>query len=360
MPRLTASLLLLLCVALGCSDRTDIELSPDEDIEEEEDEPECPAELTPRVEECARAAPDAVPLATLFGSHLAADDEFLYFTSENQVFRLSTLGGEPEALTPPGSASGAIQYPGDGFLYWKHDDVVLRVPKTGGEPEPLVEMAPNAIWAVADEAILSTGTYPDPSPLYRTSLITGQTTELLAVDSEQSIQDIGVEADHALVALSHSLIAVPLGGGEPQLLASGTLFGAPPLAHDGQVYFGAYFLEPDHHELGIYRVDVDEPSTPELVLSGFPVAFVFEDDALYAHIIPKPGIDEMTQGRIVRAPLSGEAPAFITDTSSWSTEPYGAPSNALIVSGCNLYFIERCTTDPPGTEARLVTMSKVP
>jgi hypothetical protein len=343
----------------GC--HADVDLAPDVDTEAEDEEAiACVADLTPRVEDCVHEAPDAVPLATLFGSHLATDDEFLYYASENQVFRLSMFGGAPEALTPPGSASGAIQYGGDGFLYYKHENVVQRVPKAGGDPELLVELAPNATWIVADQAILSSGTYLDSSPLYRTSLITGQTTELLPIDPEQSILDIGVEADRVLVALSHSLVAVPLARGEPRLLATGTLFGAPPLAHEGQVYFGAYFLDPDHHDLGIYRVDIDEPSTPELVLSGFPVAFVFDDDALYAHVIPQPGLGEMTQGRIVRAPLTGEDPELITGTSSWSTGPYAAPSNALVVSGCNLYLIERCTTDPPGTEGRLLTMSKVP
>ncbi|NUO49340.1 MAG: hypothetical protein HOV80_10835 [Polyangiaceae bacterium] len=363
MSALKTPLALLVCVALGASCRTDIELLPDEETEpeEEQEEPECTAELTPRVEDCARAAPDAVPIAALSSSYVVADGEFLYYASEGRVVRLSMIGGEPEALTPPDSINVGIRYIADGSLYWMQEGVVQRVPTTGGEPEPVVEIAPNAVWAIADLAILSSGPYGDPSPLYRTSLTTYETTELLAADPEQSIQEIAVDGDRALVELSNSLVAVPLGGGEPQLLASGGhMVGAPPIVRDGEVYFGARFLPPTL-ETGLYRVDLDEPSTPELFLPGFPIAFAFDDDALFAHVVPQPATNGITNGQIVRASIKGGDTAVITDTSSYAEGGVVTwSSSALVVSGCNLYFIERCISEPPTSEARLLTMSKVP
>jgi len=370
MPHLTASLGLLLCVALGCGCRTDIDLSPDEGTEPEEqeqEEPECTADLTPRVEDCARpAAPDAVPIAQLFAYQLAADDEFLYYASEGRLFRLSMIGGEPEALTPPGAPVSPVRYVADGLLYWMHEGVVLRVPATGGAPEPVVEIIPNAVWALAGQDVIWGGPYSEPSAVYRTSSISGETTELLAEAPEESVKNITVDDDRALVTLDHSLVAIPLAGAAPQALVSGAIMvGTPPIVHDGQVYFGAGFLPPSH-EMGIYRVDIDEPSTPELFVSGFPVAFVFDDDALYAHIIPETDVSGTRNGRIVRAPLSGGDAVEITDTSSQSLAtgpghgPYMVTSNALIVSGCNVYFTETCSIDPPSNEYRLVTMSKVP
>lgn len=114
--------LLVVTVLLGCSARTELAPGLDETDEDEEDEvelPECAADLTPRVEDCARpAAPDAVPIATLSSSRIIADDDYLYFSSEGRAFRLSMSGGQPEALTPPGTVSAAIHTVAGGFLYW--------------------------------------------------------------------------------------------------------------------------------------------------------------------------------------------------------------------------------------------------
>jgi hypothetical protein len=365
---------LLLCVALGCSARTDIDLTPDDETEpeEEEDLPECAADLTPRVEDCARpAAPDAVPIANLFHpSLILADDEFLYYASDLRAFRLSMSGGEPEALTPPDSVSGTLKYLVDGFLYWRNDGTVLRVRTTGGEPEAVVEIIPDAVWALAGQDVIWGGP-SEPSPVYRTSSISGETTEILAEDPDEKLKIINVAAGHALVTLDHSLVAIPLAGGEPRVLAKGGMgAGTRPIVHDGLVYFGATISMVQGEvspELGpaIWRVDLEEPSKPELFLSGFAVAFAFDDDALYAHIIPENPPGGSAAGRIVRAPLSGGDALEITGTSSRSLGtgpvhgPYVTPSNALVVSGCNVYFAEPCSIEPTH-DFRLVTMSKVP
>lgn len=362
MPHLTASLGLLLCVALGCGCRTDIDLPPDDETEPEEEElPECTADLTPRVDDCARpAAPDAVPIASLFHpSLILADDEFLYYASDFRAFRLSMSGGEPEALTPPDSVSGTLKYLVGGFLYWRNDGTVLRVRTTGGEPEAVVEFVPDAIFAVAGQDVIW-GAPGGPSPVYRTSSISGETTEILAEVSEQGLHNINVEAGHALVTLDHSFFAIPLAGGEPRVLAKGGMAGNRPLVHDGLVYFGAIIggAEPGPN---IWRVDLDEPSKPELFLRGDPVTLAFDDDALYAHILPERSPDGSATGRIVRAPLSGGDAVEITGTSSGAApnRPYTVWSNALVVSGCNVYFAEPCSIEPTN-EFRLVTMSKVP
>ena len=361
MLRTTASLALLLCAALGGC-RTDIELSPDEETDPDDpEEPTCEALLEPRVDDCVRAAPDAVPIAELPRSHVLADDGYLYFTGFSQVFRLAMAGGEPEALTPPGSVHVNVRYLDDGFLYWKEEDVVHRVPTTGGEPEALVEVVGNALWAPADQAIVWSGPYPEPGPVHRTSLATGDTTEIMAADPEQFTQGIAIHGERAIVALSRSLVSVPLEGGEPQVLVGDVGMSGLVVTNDGQAYFGGSFSP---GPIGVYRVDMDQPSSVHLVVLGLPVAIAFDDAALYAHVIPDDATVEKTYGRIVRVPLSGGDAAFLSGTSSWTAGgkgfgPYGVPSDALVVSGCNVYFIEECT-DLPGDEGRLVTMSKLP
>ncbi len=346
----TARLAVLVCVALGCGARTDLELGEDEELLE------CTADLTPRVEDCSRAAADAAPLAKLFGWRVVADDEFLYYPSEGQIFRLAKTEGEPEALTPPKSAYGAIHLGADGLVYWVHYGAVMRVPAAGGEPEMVVdpEIAEPGVWTIAGELIVWTD-FLDAGPLFRTSLTTGETKEILAPDPSESVYALTIDGQRVLVARNNSLIAVPLDGGKPQVLPTRGGVEIPPLVRGRHVYFGAHFAT-----MGIYRVDLETPSKPELVVPGFPNAFVFDDDALYASIIPQSEGSEEVQGRIVRVPLSGGEPAFISYTDASYQGSYTGGWHPLIVSGCNLYFIDRCDADPSRREARLVTASKVP
>lgn len=357
------SLALLLSLTVGCGARTVLDdTSADDDVDDAVVEPACTAQIEPRVEDCERASIDAVPLARITGDgfHLAADDESLYYTSDNNVFRLPMSGGDPEALTPGPVGGQGIQY-ANGFVYWlSHDDVVQRVPKAGGEPEPLIRLAHGSVWAVADPYLLSAGPPTETSPLVRTSLVTGETSELLAVGPEQKILEIGVADGWALVALSDSLVRLPLSGGAPELLAAGSMTGAPR-AHDGHVYFGSLFPEGGVWSEGIFRVEVESAAEPELFLRGFPVAYAFDGEALYGHVIPGPEEvpGERVPGRLVRAPLEGGAPEQLTFTSAYRELGYTVSSNGLTVSGCNVYFIERCG-GATGSGYRLVTMSKLP
>ncbi|NUO49339.1 MAG: hypothetical protein HOV80_10830 [Polyangiaceae bacterium] len=358
---------MLVCVALACSARTDIDPKPGEETEEEEDEeelPDCTPVLEPRVEDCNRAAGDAVPLARLVGDgmHLAADDEFLYYASESRVFRLSMLGGEPEALTPGNSAGQDIKY-ADGFVYWTEDDVLYRVPATGGEAEALLELAQGSTWAVAGDAIFSAGPYVEPSAIHRTSIATGDTTEILAVEPEQGVASIGIQGGLVLVSRANSLVSIPVDGGEPRPLhTSGGASVGPAIVHGTDIYFQGRFPISDHaYASGILRVDIDQPSGYEVFLRGWVPAFAIDDDALYADLVPEPdGSGGKTHGRLVRAPLSGKAPAHLTDTSSYCQIGCTASPNGLIVSGCNVYFTDRCTDASRPSEYRIVTTSKVP
>lgn len=351
MARLTARLAVLVCVTLGCGARSDLEVGEDEEMLE------CMADLTPRVEDCDRPAADAAPLAKLFGSRVVADDELLYYPSEGQIFRLAMSEGEPEALTPPDSAYGNIQLGADGLLYWVYYGAVMRVPTTGGEPELVVdpEIEEPAVWTLADRFIVWTP-FIDPGPVFRTSLTTGETNELLAADPTDEIYTLGFGAERVLIERGNSLLTVPLAGGKPQVLSTRGGAAVPPIVRGRHVYFGAHFAT-----MGIYRVDLETPSTPELVVPGLPNAFAFDDDALYASIIPQCDRAEEVQGRIVRVPLSGGEPAFISYTDAFCQGGgYTGGWHPLIVSGCNVYFIDRCDADPSLREARLVTVSKVP
>lgn len=240
---------------------------------------------------------------------------------------------------------------------------MFRVAATGGEPEPWMELVPGATWVLADEHLFW-APYSESSPVFRTSTFSGETTELFAEDPDESVKNVSVDDELVLVTLANSLAVVPVDGGEPRGLVGGaSMSGGRPAVHAGQVYFGADLLSGPGP--GIWRVDLNEPDTPELILPGFPVAFVVDDDALYAHVIPETP-EEGTNGRIVRAPLAGGEVLELSDTSSRTLStgsgfgPYQITSSALVVSGCNVYFLETCSVDPPSNEYRLVTTPKVP
>lgn len=361
MTRVTRWAALLFPLALGCSARTQLEDRTAGGGPGGE-EPACLEEPEPRVEDCARASTDAVPIAELRGDgfHLAADEAYLYYASEQAIFRLAMSGGEPEPLTPPGAGGAQVKY-AEGYVYWLDGDLVRRVRATGGEVEDLVKLPPQATWAVAEDAILSAGSYTAPSPVYRTSLGTGETSELLPEDPEQPIWDLGVAGDRVFVERSDSLISVPLDGGEAQLVYDGgTGGGQPPIAHDGQVYFTGSFTDGGAFGVGILRVDIDPPHAAEVFLRGYGVAFAADDRALYAHVIPTPGSsDEPTTGTLVRAPFAGGVPTELTRTSGKGHLGYEISSNGLAVSGCYVYFVDRCT-ELPGNEFRIVAVPKTP
>ncbi len=350
---------LLLCGAQGCGARTVREEPAEQRADGPDDEPVCVDDLSPRVDDCTRASTDAVPVARIVGDgfHLAGDGEFLYFNSDHTVFRLAMSGGEPEPLTLPGGGGLEIKQV-DGFVYWWDDDAVHRVPASGGEPELLVELGPQATWTVTGDAIVHAGPYTASSAVHRTSWATGETIEILPEDPEQPIWDLGVGEGRVFVSRSQSLVSVPVGGGEPQLLYDGgTDGGQPPIAHDGQVYFAGIFPENDAFAVGLLRVDLDAPSAPEVFLRGYGVAFAIDDDALFAHIIPPGSSAATTRGELLRAPLAGGEAELLTHTSAKGHLGFEISSNGLVVSDCHVYFVDRCADGVPN-EFRLVAIEK--
>lgn len=65
---------------------------------------------------------------------------------------------------------------------------------------------------------------------------------------------------------------------------------------------------------------------------------------------------EGTRGRLLRAPLAGGAPALLTETSAKGQLGFEVSSNGLVASGCNVYFIDRCS-EVPGGEFRIVAIA---
>jgi hypothetical protein len=222
--------------------------------------------------------------------------------------------------------------------------------------EPLVDVPPTAIWAVAGDAIVSSGPANEPSPLYRTSLTTGETTEIIAEDPDQFIKSMRVDGDHVLVAYSDGLVTVAVTGGDVEALTSMSMSGGePPIADEAHVYFGALTFP----TLGLYRIPRDKPSAPELFLPGFPVSVALAGDDVFANVVPnlEDGAKE-TVGELVRAPVGGGAPEHITFTDARRTPSFIANSTAgLVVSDCTLYVIELCT-DEPTDEYRLVALPR--
>lgn len=359
-------LALLSVILVGCGARTDPYLASSEDGPERElvCSDQQPAA---RVPDCARATPSAVPLARLVrgpgsdGSdgvdsfHLATDGESIFYISEGRVFRTPIADEITEALTPPGSADGWVRY-ADGFVYWEGDDVVQRVPAQGGMVEPLVNIPPTAIWVVAGDAILSSGPANQPSPLYRTSLTSGETTEIIAEDPDQFIRSMRVDGDHVLIAYSDSLVTIPVTGGDVEtLVAMSTSGGEPPIADEAYIYFSALTFP----TIGLYRARRDGPSTPELFLPGFPVSVALAGDDVFANVVPNlEDGEEETVGELMRAPVGGGDPEHITFTDARRTPSFITNSTAgLVVSDCTIYLIEICT-DQPTYEYRLVALPR--
>ncbi|UQA56961.1 hypothetical protein [Polyangium aurulentum] len=309
------------------------------------------------VPDCTRATPSAIPIARLFDGtdafHLATDGESLYYVSEGRVFRMSMTDRVPEALTPQGTFGVQVTY-ADGFVYWQNLDGVHRVPAEGGLVEPLVELPFSATWAVAGDAILSSGPSGHPSPLYRTSLTTDETTEIIAEDPVQFISRMHVDGDRVLVRYSNRLVAVPATGGDVEVLASMFMVGAePPRVDETHIYFGAR----PGSTAGLHRIPRDGSSAPELFLRGTPIAVAFAGDSIFANVVPNlENGEEETIGELVRAPLDGGAPEHITFTDARG-KPYSISlgTGGLVVSDCTLYFIERCSDE---TELRLVALPR--
>ena len=238
------------------------------------DEP-APAGPEARVDDCVRAG-GGVPIARVRGGDplsLASDGASLFYMSDGRVLALPLAAGAARPLTAKRLGGRDVQY-ASGFVYWAHDDTVYRVASSGGEPEALVELASGAKWVVAGDAILSGGLPSDPSPLFRSSLTTGETTEILPPHEGQPIRSLRVAGDRVLVESGQRLLSMSVFGGDERLV--------------------------DDDAPSAWDPPIDE-SDAELVESGLPASMVVDDDTnLY-------WIDECTDAvpserRLVAAP----------------------------------------------------------
>lgn len=347
-------------VALGCGARSDLLEEPDRSAE-------------PRVEDCERLTPEATPLAVLAPSdsvdgtgvdpfHLADDDTYLYFISEGRVFRIAKAAGAAEPLTPPGSAGGRIHVTADALVWSKGGDI-QRAPLDGGDPTLVVELEAPLSWDVVAGFIISSGPYPEPSPVLRTPLAGGPSEELMAApDPDNFVQKIGADGDAALVERASDLLAVPVNGGPVVVLAEGTSRGAAPPVADGEaVYFGAS-SGPVLTDMALFRQPKASGSPTALVL-GFPVWVALDEDDVYANVaLPQP--DGAHAGAIVRVPKAGGVPVKVADTDAKSLSGSGSgfqySTAGHVVDDENVYFIELCVSQPgDATYAyRLVSLPK--
>jgi hypothetical protein len=317
------------------------------------------AEPEARVGDCVRTA-DGVPIAILSGADpfsLATDGASLFYMSDGRIFSIALAGGAAKPLIPNGFVGGDVKY-ADGFVYWLHDDTVYRVTSSGGEPEPLVELGAAAEWDIAGDAILSTAARSaEPSPLFRSSLTTGETTEILPLDESNPIRRLRVVGNRVLVGSDSRLLSISVFGGDEQLLADTTMSGVdPPLASGDSIYFGAH----DKADHFVARASSSDSGEPQRLATGFAVSMVADDEALFVSSIPvpQPGAGE-TSGELVRVPLDGGAPQRLSAMPTWASSGFAILSAGLVVDDANVYFIEGCTEGKPN-EFRLVAVSKQP
>lgn len=184
---------------------------------------------TPRVPDCKRLTPEAVPLARLAPSSpgagdvnafaLTADHDHLYYFSEGRIWRVSMKAGAPEALTPAGSGGSRILVSGD-TLVWSKQGEIRRMPKTGGALTTAATFPTIPLWTVIGFDILSSEQQKMPAPILITPLFNGTPSELLPSSADTFVYDIGEDGDTALVQRSQDLLTVPLNGDPPAVLTT--------------------------------------------------------------------------------------------------------------------------------------------
>lgn len=362
-PRRTTSYLvgalLLPLLAAGCGARSSLETGSD----------------APRVADCERWTPDAVPLGRLVGDSdpwsFASDGAYLYFISDARVFRVAKAAGAPQALTPPGFGGGGLLL-AEGSLFWKGGDhSIYRVPTTGGDPE--VVGAATDVWTIANGALITTGLPGKPAPVLRTPLDGGPATEILPADSTGFVSALTAVDGGVLVQRSHDLVLVPLYGAPVTVSKIEATLGTAPVTDGEVVYFSAgskSIVEP-----ALQRTALEEASTPEVVLDGWPDAVAIYEDTLYTRIVLPEGPTQTSspddpyspagtlfqQGNLVRVPKAGGAPTVMTTTdafkvlSSSNAKAFGEATSGLTADAAHVYFIELCT-DVSGAEYRLVSL----
>lgn len=356
------SRLMVPLLAVGCGARSNLQ-EPDAD--------------TPRVEDCERWTPDAVPLGRLHAGsdpwHFSSDDYYLYFLSEERLWRVAKVSGAPEALTPPGFPGGGLQAAGGSFFWRNKDESVYRVPLAGGDPE-VIGTAPG-LWTIAAGALVTAGPANQPAPVVRTPLDGGPATEILPADPEGWVLALTAVDGGVLVQRSNDVVLVPVNGAPVTVAKVSMSGGSAPAADGGLVYFSARLKS--HPTPSLVRAAPGE--APAVVLEGWSDAFVIEGDTLYARIVlPSAPTHESSpdmpdappgslfrQGNLVRAPKAGGTPTVMTTTDSFNLSTsanggafgaiFGNSTSGLAVDEAHVYFVELCT-DIKGPEYRLVSL----
>jgi hypothetical protein len=321
---------------------------------------------TPRVADCKRLTPEAVPLARLApsspgagdvsGFYFAADDEHLYFYSEGRIWRVSKKAGAPVALSPTDSGGGELHLTGD-TLVWAKGGEIRRMVKTGGTPTTVVTFPSHPLLTVIGSDILSVEPQQKPAPIVITSLVDGTSSELLPSTPDTFVHEIGADGESALVQRSQDLLTVPLNGDPPAVLTTFSATGAaPPLADATSIYFGA--RPPDSLHPALYRALKQPGSTPEVLLDGFPVSTALDGATLYAKIALR-NPDGTYTGALVHVPASGgDLVKMAATDAKGNGSTFQESTSGLIVGDEYVYFIESCDPSDDGSAYRLVSLPK--
>ncbi len=331
---------------------------------------------TPRVADCGRWTPEAVPLGRLHAGsdpwHFVSDDVYLYFVSEERVWRVAKASGAPEALTPPGFKGGGLRA-AEGSLFWRASDgSIYRVPLAGGDPE-VIGTAPGP-WTIAANALVTAGPYGQPAPVVRTPLDGGPVTEILPAPPTGFVDALTAVDGGVLAQRSGDLVLVPVNGAPVTVAEVHAIGASAPVTNDGLVYFGGS-LGPALEPYFLLRAALGEASTPAVVLEGWPDAFAIEGDTVYARVVlpgaptqaSSPDIQNtppgtlIRQGNLVRAPKAGGPLTVMTTTDSFQLispsgpSAFGQTTSGLAVDEAHVYFVELCT-DRKGADYRLVSL----
>lgn len=358
------SSLMVPVLAAGCGARSNLqETDPD----------------TPRVDDCERWTPEAVPLGRLHAGsdpwHFSSDDDYLYFLSEERLWRVAKASGAPEALTPPGFPGTGL-LAAEGSLFWRNKDgSIYRAPLAGGDPE-VIGTAPG-MWTIAAGALVTAGLPNKPAPVVRTPLDGGPVTEILPADPPGFVHGLTAVDGGVLVQRSSDVVLVPVNGAPVTVAKVSAAGGSAPVTDGGLVYFSARLGPAPKPTL--VRAAPGEASAPAVVLEGWSDAFAIAGDTVYARIVlpdapthaSSPDLPDappgtlIRQGNLVRAPKAGGTPTVMTTTDSFSAASadapegavgvFGAATSGLAVDEAHVYFVELCT-DRKGPEYRLVSL----
>lgn len=153
------------------------------------------------------------------------------------------VGGEAKKLFSDLEQPFRIQVSAS-HVYWESDLELWRGAKEGtGEPELVYEdLDEDVRWRsalTADSVIVASGNYAEPVRVLKMNLDGSSQTELATIPSITSVQGLSVSGTTAYVLsqdMSGPVYAVPLEGGEPQLVSDQNWWAAGLQTEAGKVY----------------------------------------------------------------------------------------------------------------------------